>query len=156
MNILFRLPTELVGETLSHLSPDELTYKFDLEGLIYDRTFNSYSKVRQMAFFVKYKEKHVTISNTNINDTLQLSNLQLQYLITTQMVIKPKEVSFVLFDCNNRSSYNYINFMLSYHFKLLKSLTNKFSFQLSIHDDNLIDIKLLNGILIILILMIIL
>lgn len=145
MNILFRLPTELVGETLSHLSPDELTYKFDLEGLIYDRTFNSYSKVRQMAFFVKYKGKHVTISNTNINDTLQLSNLQLQYLITTQMVIKPEEVSFVLFDCNNRSSYNYINFMLSYHFKLLKSFTNKFSFQLSIHDDNLI--KLLNGIL---------
>lgn len=57
-----------MGETLSHLYPDELTYKFDLEGLIYDRTFNSYSKVRQMAFFVKYKGKHVTISNTNIND----------------------------------------------------------------------------------------
>ncbi|CUM45801.1 unnamed protein product [Debaryomyces fabryi] len=147
MNILFRLPIELMGETLSHLSPDELTYKFDLEGLIYDRTFNSYSKVRQMAFFVKYKGKHVTISNTNINDTLQLSNFQLQYLNITQMVIKPKVISLVLFDCNNRSSYNFISFMLSHHFKLLKSFTNKFSFQLSIHDDNLIDINLLNGIL---------
>ena len=63
------------------------------------------------------------------------------------MVIKPKVISFVLFDCNNRSSYNFISFMLSHHFKLLKSFTNKFSFQLSIHDDNLIDINLLNGIL---------
>lgn len=62
------------------------------------------------------------------------------------MVIKPKEVSFVLLDCENRSSYNYNNFMLSHHFKLLKSFTNKFNFQLSIHDDNLIDINLLNGI----------
>lgn len=68
-------------------------------------------------------------------------------MITTQIIIKPKEVSFILFDCYNRSSYNYINFMLKHHFKLLKSFTNKFSFQLSIYDYNLIDINLLNGLL---------
>lgn len=65
MNILFGLPTELMGETLSHLSSNELTYKFDLEGLMYDRTFNSYYDLRKIAF-IKYKGKHVTISNTKM------------------------------------------------------------------------------------------
>lgn len=59
------------------------------------------------------------------------------------MTIKPRAIILVLFDCNSIYSYAYINFMLSHYLKELISFTNKFSFQLNIYDDNLIDIKLL-------------
>ncbi|KRZ98877.1 uncharacterized protein AC631_05365 [Debaryomyces fabryi] len=130
-------------KTLSYLSPDELTCKFDLDNLIYEKTFSSYHQVRQIAFSAKYQGTHVTISNMNINNSLQLSDSQLRYIITKEMTIRPREISLVLFDCNSIYSYTYINFMLSHYLKKLKLFTNRFNFQLNIYGDNLIGTELL-------------
>lgn len=143
MNLFFLFPVELMEKTLSYLSPDELTCKFDLDNLIYEKTFSSYHQVRQIAFSAKYQGTHVTISNMNINNSLQLSDSQLRYIITKEMTIRPREISLVLFDCNSIYSYTYINFMLSHYLKKLKLFTNRFNFQLNIYGDNLIGTELL-------------
>lgn len=155
MSLLFQLPLELVSKCLSYLTPNELTYSFDLGCLPHDTSVDPYDTIKLTAVYIKYTKRHVIISDDDLfaprkvhnisinNDTLQLSISQLEYIVKKQIIIKPKEISFIIFDC--RLSFSFIKNILDYYLVWLRLFTSKFNFQLIINDNGLIDRQFMEG-----------
>lgn len=124
--ILFSLPTELLIPTLSCLSPHDLTRCFELDNLLYDDHSDAYIYVKHAALYSRYLNQRLIMSNNESSN--QLSIIQLKYLIKYNIIIKPKDVSFILFD--NSESLNLFQTVLKYFLPYIERFTTSFSVQL--------------------------
>lgn len=138
--VLFQLPKELLVHTLSFLQPDELASSFGLHELLYADDGDPFTQIRQLALWAKYLDRNVAMSNNVFEGLNQLDLLHLKYLIKYNILIRPKEISFVLFDFTNYAgSYKYFEVINAYYLEYLKKFTDCFSIQLILVENVEID-----------------
>lgn len=140
--IFFHLPDEIKFHVLSFLSPEDLTYSFDLDSLHYCEKDNRYRQIQHMALLQKYNEERIIITNNHSFDIiqpLQLSPIQLQYFIRNKIVIKPKDYSFILFNIDSEPSMAQFAAYINNYLWYLKLCTNVFNFLLVLLGSKLIN-----------------
>lgn len=108
MSLLFRLPTELIFHSLSFVPKPELKRLFQLDELFYcsdDQAGNDpYLQIRQEALANYYSYTSLIITNNEqlltkrpVN-SMVIDVSELLYLISHKVYIRPREISYVLFN----------------------------------------------------------
>lgn len=94
MKLMFSLPLELTDLVLSFLNYDELTTLFDLDNIHMEKC-SEYLIIKKMALLHCYNNQVVTLSNVPLN-TVHLSEARLDYLIKSNLLIKPRKFKLLL------------------------------------------------------------
>lgn len=146
--ILFQLPKELIVHTLSFLEPDDVTKCFGLDEILMDTSDDPFLAIKHYAIHAKYLNRQVIMSNAILDKFSQLSITKLKYLIKHNIIINPKEISFVLFDVTkfDEPMKFFRNILQSYFFHL-EHYTSNFSIQLILTENFEIDHNLIKTIL---------
>ncbi|KAK6454740.1 uncharacterized protein RJT20DRAFT_60715 [Scheffersomyces xylosifermentans] len=142
MSIFFRLPVELIDRTLSFVPTEELQYLFELRSLLFEPIegiSDPYLTLRHMALLNYYQGKNLILTN-NVSflsvsspTSLNISINELCYLLGRGLIIRPKDISFILFNIRDDPSkfLSYIQVLFQTDIlNYLKTATENFNVQI--------------------------
>lgn len=138
MDILLLLPVELQTHVLTLIPGSDLDNLFGLQKLIRascgPQDCDPYTQLCYQAIYAKHHNRNLIMLNHKEFETLSI--LELEFLISHDILIAPREITFVLFDFTDYdSSISFMYSIFEKYFSSLTRFTKSFLIQLLLTND---------------------